>query len=330
MTAVTGRQHHIDWVRVLAFFLLIFFHCAMPFVSFNWEIKNHESSAGLSRLIWWMHQWRLPLLFFVSGTGIYYSLKNRPVAAFAGERFVRLFIPLVFAMLFTIPLQVYFEKLQRGLVTGSYAKFYPGVWNFVPYPEGSLSWSHMWFVVYLFVFCMLLLPVFALFKIELLRSLKDKLAHRLSGPAGLVLLVLPLIFYYYTLYLPFPEQMSLLNDWFLFVFSLTLVVYGYLLGGSKRFWQTCSGGRFYLAGIALVCMAVLFYRYWWQLQLPHQYNGELYLFGAVSAMHIWSLILALLGFAARHLNFSNGFLRYSNQAVYPFYILHQTIIVVSG
>jgi glucan biosynthesis protein C len=152
MELVPERKYYIDWIRVLAFFLLIFFHCAMPFVIYGWEVKNQEKSLGLSRLIWWMHQWRLPLLFFISGVGIYYSLKRRSVIAFAGERVVRLFIPLAFAMLLMIPLQVYFEKLQEGLIKGSYAKFYPTVWSFVPYPQGTLNWSHMWFVVDLLVF----------------------------------------------------------------------------------------------------------------------------------------------------------------------------------
>ncbi len=114
MQPISERQYYIDWVRVLAFFLLIFFHCAMPLVIFNWEIKNHVTSTGLSRLIWWLHQWRLPLLFFISGAGIHYSLKRRSVLLFAGERFVRLFIPLLFAMFFTIPLQVYFEKCKKA------------------------------------------------------------------------------------------------------------------------------------------------------------------------------------------------------------------------
>jgi len=330
MNPVTERKYYIDWVRVLAFFLLIFFHCAMPFVIFGWEVKNRETSAGLSRLIWWMHQWRLPLLFFISGVGIHFSLKNRSVAAFAGERIVRLFIPLAFAMLFVIPLQVYFEKLQRGLITGSYLNFYPTVWRFVPYPEGTLSWSHMWFVVYLFVFCLLLLPVFALFKIKLLKKLKDKLATILSGPVMAFALVIPLSFYYFTLYLTYPEQQSLLDDWFLFVFSITLLFYGYLLGGSIRFWEACEKYRFYFLGIAGACILALFYGYWWQMNLPKEQNSALYLFGMLSAVHIWSLILAILGFAKKHLNFSNRFLKYANQAVYPFYILHQTIIVAVG
>jgi len=182
MRVQPDRQYYIDWVRVLAFLLLIFFHCAMPFVIFGWEVKNKETSIPLSRLIWWLHQWRLPLLFFISGVGIHFSLRYRSIPAFAGERFIRLFIPLVFAMLFTIPLQVYFEKTQKGLVHSSYADFYPSVWTFIPYPDGTLSWSHMWFVVYLFVFCILLLPVFALFKIQWMKRKMETVSNFFSRP----------------------------------------------------------------------------------------------------------------------------------------------------
>ncbi|MCW3119509.1 MAG: acyltransferase [Chitinophagaceae bacterium] len=330
MPAISERKYYIDWIRVIAFSLLIFFHCAMPFVVFGWEVKNRETSLGLSRLIWWMHQWRLPLLFFISGVSIHFSLKNRSVIAFAGERVVRLLIPLLFAMLFVIPLQVYFEKLQKGLITGSYISFYPTVWSFVPYPDGTLSWSHMWFVVYLFVFCILLLPVFALFKIKSIKSGKEKLARILSQPLPAFVLVIPLTIYYFTLYLTYPEQQSLLDDWFLFVFSLTLLFYGYLLGGSIRFWECCEKYRFYFLGIAVVCIIYLFYGYWWSMNLPKQQNNDMYLFGTLSSIHIWSLILSVSGFAKRHLNFTNRFLKYANQAVYPFYILHQTLIVAFG
>lgn len=330
MNQLTQRRYYIDWIRVLAFFLLIFFHCTMPFVTYNWEIKNKETSIGLSRIIWWLHQWRLPLLFFISGVGIHFSLKKRSVLLFAGERFVRLFIPLIFAMFFTIPLQVYFEKLQRGKITGSYSDFYPSVWSFIPYPEGTLSWSHMWFVVYLFVFTFLLLPVFGIFKIKYLQTFKERLANALSQPVSFIVLVLPFTYYYSTLYLKYPEQGSLVDDWFVFIFSITLVFYGYFFGGSDRFWLACERYRFYFFGIAVACIALLFYKFWWNSYMPKEQNSDLYLFGILNSLHIWLLILAILGFAKRHLNFTNRFLIFSNQAVYPFYILHQTLIVSFG
>src|SRR5512137_2898800 len=94
------RLYFIDWVRVLAFGLLILFHCAMPFVVFGWEIKNKQQSAMLSSVILWLHQWRLPLLFFIAGVGANFSLARRSWYRFLGERFARLFVPLWFAILF--------------------------------------------------------------------------------------------------------------------------------------------------------------------------------------------------------------------------------------
>jgi len=324
------RQHYIDWIRVFAFFLLIFFHCAMPFVTFSWEVKNSETSVALSRLIWWLHQWRLPLLFFISGVGIHFSLRRRSVLAFVGERFVRLFIPLLFAMFFTIPLQVYFERLQRGQIKGPYWDFYPSVWTFVPYPEGTLTWSHMWFVAYLFVFCLLLIPVFGLFKISALAAIKEKLTSTFSNPSMLLVPVFPLIYYYFTLFLKYPEQLSLSDDWFVFLFCMTLLFYGYLLGGNRKFWDACERYRFVFLGTALVCIGALLYGYWWDLKLPKVQDRTLHIYGVLNSVHVWTLILAVLGFAKRHLNFTNSFLKYANRAVYPYYILHQTLIVAVG
>jgi len=327
---MSERKYFIDWVRVLAFFLLILFHCAMPFVTIGWEIENKQQYDGLTGIMWWLHQWRLPLLFFVSGVGINFSLAKRSVVSFAGERFVRLFIPLVFAMFFTIPLQVYFEWLQEGKITMSYARFYPSVWDMVPYPDGSLTWSHMWFVVYLFVFCMLLLPVFGLFKIKAVERLKKSVADKLAHPIAAALLFIPLMVYYFTLYLEHPEQQNLFDDWFEFIFSLTLLFYGYFLGSSNKFWSTCEKYRFHYLATSVICIGVLFYIYWWHLDLPKQKDAGLYLYGILNSVHIWFLIMAILGFAKKHLNFSNKFLTYTNKAVYPFYILHQTIIVATG
>ncbi|MBS1917346.1 MAG: acyltransferase family protein [Bacteroidetes bacterium] len=327
---MSERKYFIDWIRVLAFFLLILFHCAMPFVIFEWEIKNKEQSFALSCVIWWLHQWRLPLLFFVSGVGIRFSLQKRSIASFAGERVVRLFIPLAFAMLFTIPLQVYFEWMQKGKINESYWTFYPSVWKFIPYPDGSLTWSHMWFVVYLFAFCILLLPVFALFKIPVLKRLKEKLAILLSRPGLILLLFFPLTIYYWKLYTKYPEQQNLVDDWFVFIFSITLLLYGYLLSSSDRFWETCEKYRKLFLSIAASCMVLLFIFYWGKLNLPKQSGTSLTWYGVLDGLHIWTLILAIAGFAKRYLNYSNAFLRYANEAVYPFYILHQTLIVAMG
>jgi glucans biosynthesis protein C len=324
------REYYIDWIRVLAFIILIFFHCSMPFVQFNWEIKNDTYSAGLSRLIIWLHQWRLPLLFFISGVGVSFSLRKRNVLSFFGERVVRLFIPLLFAMFFTIPLQVYFEYLQKERIDVGYLEFYPTVWDMIPYPEGSLTWSHMWFVVYLFVFTILLLPVFGLFKIEAIKRVKQKLNNIVQYPVVNLLFALPFVLYYFTLYVRWPEQGSLLDDWFVFTSSITFYFFGFFLADLASFWKTCELYRKLFLSIAIACSVILMWKFYWPLALPKKQDEWLYVYGVVDAFHIWSIILTAIGFARRHLNFSTEALTYLTSAVYPYYILHQTIIVSIG
>lgn len=324
------RLYFIDWIRVLAFGLLILFHCTMPFITFGWEIKNKEQSLLLSRMIIWLHQWRLPLLFFIAGVGANFSLKKRSSLSFLGERFVRLFIPLLFAMFFTIPMQVYFEWLQEGKYSGSYFEFYPSVWDMVPYPEGSLTWSHLWFVVYLFVFTVLLWPLFSLFKIKAIQKGIKKTESFFSNPIVIVSLAGLLMMYYFKLYIRWPEQGSLLGDWFIFLSSMTLFFFGFLLSQFSSFWQTCEKYRWHFFIPSIISMIVLFVQYYWPLALPKQQDRSLYFYGVFDSIHIWFLIVSLVGFARKNLNFTNAFLQYTTPAVYPFHILHQTIIVATG
>ncbi len=233
-------------------------------------------------------------------------------------------------MFFTIPLQVYFEKLQKGKISGSYLDFYPTVWEFIPYPTGTLSWSHMWYVVYLFVFSMLLLPLFGLLKIKYLQHVKENVSAFLSRPYILPFLFIPLMLEYFYLYIDYPEQASLLDDWMLFLFSITMLLYGYFMGSTKKFWNTCEEYRHLFLGIALVCVTALYFGYWWTLDFPKQQDNRLYMYGFLNALNIWTFILSLCGYAKKHLNFTNSFLQRANRAVYPFYILHQTVIVAVG
>ncbi|MCX6213925.1 acyltransferase family protein [Spirosoma sp.] len=302
----------------------------MPFVQFGWEVKNVEHSIFLDRLIIWLHQWRLPLLFFIAGVGVSFSLRKRSILSFMGERVVRLFVPLLFSMFFVIPVQVYVERLQKKEIDESYWSFYPSVWDMVPYPEGTLTWSHLWFVVYLFVFTILLTPFFALFKIKLLQRWKQRLNPVFTHPVANLSLAIPFILFYFAFYIRWPIQGSLLDDWFLFNSSITFYFVGYFLADLPAFWNTCEIYRKHFLTVAVVCVIVLFWKYYWTITLPTQQNEALYVYGFFDGLHIWAVVLTTIGFARRYLNFSNSALVYLTTAVYPFYILHQTIIVASG
>jgi surface polysaccharide O-acyltransferase-like enzyme len=325
-----NRLYFIDYIRVFAFLLLIFFHSALPFVNYNWEVKNEQKSDLLLSLVLWFHQWRLPLLFFISGAGIYFSLKSRNILNFTLERFRRLFIPLVFAMLFTIPIQVYVEYLQKGRVKGSYFDFYPSVWEFVPYPDGSLTWSHMWFIVYLLTFILLLIPLFSILKIKILEKYKDKLSNVLSSKYLFVLVFLIQYYIYYQYYLKFPEQGSLVEDWFVFNSSITYLILGYLFASSNVFWDNCERYRKINLSIAIITSIILFVNYYLHNALPKKEGLNTQVYFILDALQIWSIILTIVGYAKKYLTKSTPILQYLNKAVFPFFIIHQTIIVGLG
>ncbi|RNC89347.1 MAG: acyltransferase [Allomuricauda sp.] len=327
------RLHYIDWLRVIAFGTLILFHCAVPFVEhYHWEINNDETSPWITRIIWWLHQWRLPLLFVIAGVGVRFSLRKRSILKFFGERFIRLFIPLVFAIFFITPIQVYFEWLQEGKISPGYWAFYPSVYDIVPYPEGAFTWSHMWFVAYLFVFTILLLPIFSLSKVKWFDGLKPKLNRLFSNPWVCLFLGVPFVIYILTLFIDWPEQGSLIDDWYVFVSSITFYLFGFLLSGVSSFWVTCKRYRKLFLVIAVSLAIVLIWKfYWnWEISRPTQKDEWLYQYALLNGFHIWTLILSAIGYTMKHLNYSNAQLTYLNTAIYPFYILHQAVIVASG
>ena len=327
------RLHYIDWLRVLAFMTLILFHCAVPFVEhYTWEINNDETSPWITRCVRWVHQWRLPLLFFISGVGVRFSLKKRSIPKFMGERFVRLFIPLAFAIFFITPVQVYYEWLQRGRIQAGYWEFYPSVYDIVPYPNGSFTWSHMWFVAYLFVFTLLLLPIFSLAKVKGFDGLKDKVDSLFRSPVAHFALALPFVLYIFWLYIDWPEQGSLIDDWYVFISSITFFALGFLLGALPSFWNTCLKYRKLFFAVALTFALLLFINYYWDWNSnkPDIQDTHLYIYGVLNGIHIWTIILASIGYAMKYLNFANKRLSYLNSAVYPYYITHQAVIVASG
>ncbi len=137
-------------MRIITIVLVLYFHTAMIFTEeSDYHIKNDQLSYLWLEFNFWLSQFRMPLLFFISGMGSYWALRKRTPWVFIKERHNRLLIPVVFAMFFIVPPQVYFECLFNNQITASFIDFYPSVLNLIPYPEGNFSWHHMWFVLYL-------------------------------------------------------------------------------------------------------------------------------------------------------------------------------------
>jgi peptidoglycan/LPS O-acetylase OafA/YrhL len=317
LTAGSTRYDFLDWLRVIAIFVLLFFHTGMLFVGWGWHITNAETLTALQLPMGIAHRLRMPLLFVIAGAGMWFALGNRNGAGLVRERSVRLLLPLVAGMFLVVPPQIYCERLFRGQWDGGYlAFFFERVLQFRPYPQGDFSWHHLWFVAYLYVYVFVLLPLL----------LWWRAAKRVVKPGlWLFALGLPLAINEAILKPLYPETHALVGDWYVFNHYFLFTLYGCLLASMRDAWDWLATRRQLSLGLALVV-----------------YGGAMLLIQAgvihrdtpadafVANIFTWTSLMAFIGYGRRYLSFSNPLLRWARDASYPVYILHQTVIIVIG
>jgi hypothetical protein len=326
------RQTYLDWLRILSILGVLFFHSAMPYVAEdNWHIKNHETSNLMMESNYFLHLFRMPLLFFISGTVSYFMMQRRSSLNFIGLRFRRLFIPLLVGMFIIVPPQIYMERLNHGFA-GSYWDFYKTVFNFVPYPKGSFSWHHLWFIAYLFVYDILFAPLFAWMASPKSIGFKTKLAVLAQGK-WIYIIMLPGIVWYALLAYNHPETNDLAHDGCYFVYWLFFLLAGFICITQPLLMDSLERNRRFALRIGFLSLVFLYYLRWNKIEPGYEqwpFGGDSFagLFLALRAIVAWSWVLALVGYGKKYLNYKLKALDYLNQAVYPFYVLHQTVIVV--
>ncbi len=320
------RRYDLDWLRVFAFGLLMLFHTGMMFSTWDWHVKNLETSESLDQIMRWVHQWRMPLLFFISGSAVWFAMERYSTWKFFLERQKRLLLPLVFGMLVIIPPQVYFERLYHEQQYASFWDFYPTIFTTGSYPQGNLSWHHLWYVPYIWAYSMLTLPLFACIRSATGRKLLERGLSVLQRPWRLFLIFLPSAVSDLVLRPFWPgDQMNLFADWGNFAHKLTFFGIGFLLASTLRVYDTIAAYRnkFLVAGIVgFAVLQPIWSSHW---SIPGRW---VWAYRLLYNFHIWMWLLTALGYGRRYLSFNHPFLRYANEAVYPFYILHQSVIVI--
>ncbi|MGB7786918.1 MAG: acyltransferase family protein [Salinimicrobium sp.] len=315
------RRYDLDWLRVIVFGLLIFYHVGMFFVPWEWHLKNNHLYSWLEYPMLFINQWRLPILFVISGMGTSYALSKRTGLQFAKERIKRLLLPLIFGILVIVPPQIFLERLSKGEFTGTYLQFLSGMFSSGLYPQGNLSWHHLWFLPYLLSFSLFLTPLLVFLKRNPENILIITVRKVLSNPLGFLWFAVPLLLTELFLKPYYPQTFFFINDWFTIGFNILLFIYGFIfISTGNIFWKNVSQhrGSFLASGILSFALLLLI-----KLKFPTLNVIE----AIVSVLNTGSWVLALFGYAAKHLNKSNDVLSYANKAVYPFYILHQTVIM---
>lgn len=328
--AQQDRLYFLDWLRVLAILVLHFWHTGMIYTAeWTWHIKNEETSHAMLEVMYFFAQWRMALLFFVSGTGTRFALGKRTGGQYLHERVLRLAVPVLFATFIIVPPQIFFERLQDGMKF-NYFEFYQTVLQFRFWPKGNFHWLHMWFVVYLFLYSLLALPLFLWLRSEKRKPFFDKLfvfSQKTAFLPFLLLLAIP----YALLYNHFPQRYNVVQDPTYFLFYFTFFIAGYLFQSEPRFWDLLEKRRRVWLQVACLCYVVITAMRWnhW-----HPYYGvdswPNALWDSLRAANSWFWVMAALGYARHFLNRPARWLNYANEGIYPFYILHQTMIVMVG
>ena len=324
-----GREYGLDWLRVFAFGVLIFYHSGMAFVSWDWHLKNPEQSKTLEYFMLLCNRWRLPLLFMISGAGVFFSLRRRSFGEFAGERLRRLLLPLVFGMFVIIPPQIYFERLYKG-AQFSYAEFYPSVFQFVSYPAGSLSWHHLWFVAYILVFSLIGIPLFAFLRSEGGQRCVDALVRTFERAPVLVYLInIPNILVGVFLGPHWPNRNNLTSDWANFTGTFVTFLWGFTIASNRGFLDLITRRRkeYAIAGVLVAC--VFFGLRASGVSGAWAPEVRLWVSNIVNGVFGMTWIFAMIGYARHHIRKPSARLKYATEAVYPFYIFHQTVTVAA-
>jgi hypothetical protein len=269
-------------------------------------------------------QWLMPLFFMLSAMAIWYALGFRTDRQYLAERCKRLLIPFIFGTLVLIPPQVYVERASHGQFSGSFFAFYPhyfeGWYGF----GGNFAWMglHLWYLEVLFVFSLLTLPLFRLLRRAAARGVVARVGSLCEKPAGIFALAVPIACMEWLVNLqPGGIGRRDFGGWSLLTY-LVFFCLGYLVACDERCRAAMVRRRVVAVVLALATLtaAILL----WRSGYSSRAVGSAFL----RAFHSWFCLVAMFGFGSRYLSFSNTALKYANEAVMPFYVLHQTVIVV--
>jgi glucan biosynthesis protein C len=336
------RRYDLDWLRVIAFGLLIYFHTAIAFVPGGIPmIQNDTTSVVLTALVAFLQEFRLALLFLISGAGVCFALRRRTNREFFAERSSRLLKPLAFGIAFLVPPMVYLEKLWTGSFTCSLTAFYGRLLLDGVYPNGHLSWHHFWFLAYLYLFCLIALPVF--------RRLRDaggsrvlRLQHILTRGYALYLPILPIAGIEILLRWVFPGFRDLIHDGASFSVWLFVFIAGFIAASCEPLLDHTQTLRKVSLVMAITASALLFVLFWSVdraafTPVIYGSTGEVevsvsryVLFCVVRALNLWAWLMAILGYAGAHLNRPSRAIAYLNDAVFSLFCVHLTLIVALG
>lgn len=330
------RFHALDNLRVLAFIVLILYHIGMFYVlEWGWHIKSHNQYGWLQDVMILTNQWRMSLLFLISAMVLGVLLRRYSQWSVIGERTRRLLLPLLFGMFVIVSPQVYIEGTINNIFDVSFFQFYAEYINpattWLPEHQSSiglLTWNHLWFLPYLFCYSILIAACYPLLAniASAWPPRMDKLRYFLPVIIGFTIVI------WLALRQDYPTTHDLVNDWYSHGKYFFVMLTGFFIVSRPAIWTQLMVRRRVLLITAIAMYAVIVaYRHeaFGSLSEAEQTSpGFLLIVAVVVVTNHWCWLGAILGYGKKYLGRSGALTRYLNTAILPYYLLHQTLIVV--
>jgi len=331
-----ARRYDIDALRVFAFGLLILYHVGMFYVAdWGWHVKSNHQAEWLQLPMLFTNQWRMSLLFIISGLAVSFIWGKYTTGQFTLRRIWRLLVPLLFGMAFVIAPQCYYEALNKGIIEPGFFRFMGQYLTFQDFPGEAWAgeeqihwtWNHLWYLAYLLFYTLVLVPI-----ARFVDGPGKVIRERIQGLRGvwiIVVPIMPLMIYFNVVFPSFPGiTHALVDDWYAHAMYFTFFLFGFLVGRDQGFWAELSRMRKITLLLAVVFFVLFMSR---DSLLPDETaNWQNQASALITYLNRWLWIVTVFGWGHHFLNRPMKWLPYATEAVYPWYILHQTIIVVVG
>ena len=301
--STVDRRYDIDWLRVIAIGLLLIYHVAIGFQPWGMMIgfiTNNEPWVSLWIPMAMLNVWRIPLLFFVSGMGVFFAFRHRTWFELLRERSTRILLPFIFGTFVIVPLSTLLWQKYVGL--GASYSYQPG---------------HLWFLGNIFVYVLLLSPLLHFLKrhpeSKFIRALRALFATPLGLIPGVLVFTLEAMIikpYPYELYALTPHGffLGMLAFFFGFIFVLA----------GDPFWKMITRWRWMFLALAIILFIIRIV--YFKMNVPY------YLL--ITESHCW--IFSVMAFARQNLNRPGSALTYLSKAAYPVYILHMIWLMLGS
>ena len=317
------RINYLDWLRVLGVLFVFLYHTTRLYNFEDWVVKNNVWYPNVEYWNSFATSFMMPLMFVVSGASLFYALGKGGFGMFLKDKTMRLLVPLLVADLTHISIQAYLWNRTHGLFSGNYFQFLPQYYHL-----DSINWmgAHLWYLVYLFAYSIILYPL-----MRWLKGSGSGFLFRLDGwlsKTGVVyILALPMLLL--VAFLPDGAPLMDENGGWPYLMYFFFLFYGFLIVSDERLQDKIRQMRWISLSIVLVlafghCILDN------QLVKTDAITAGMVLLGVSRYFGGWMCVLAFFGLSMQYLTMRTPRLAYANEAVLPFYILHQTVILAVG